>query len=46
MTPDGAFLYALLPDDGRIVKLELASGQVVGAVPGAGFDRMVAIVPW
>jgi len=46
MTPDGAFLYALLPGPGRIVKIELASGQVVGTVPGDGFDRLVGIVPW
>jgi DNA-binding beta-propeller fold protein YncE len=46
MTPDGAFLYALLPDDGRIVKIDLSSGRIVGSVPGDGFDRLVAIVPW
>lgn len=46
MTPDGAYLYALLPGQGRIVKIELASGQVVATVPGDGFDRLVAASPW
>ena len=46
LTPDGSFLYALLHADGRIVKLDAASGQTVGQVPGDGFDRLVAIVPW
>jgi hypothetical protein len=46
MTSDGAFLYALLPGLGRIVKIELASGQIVATVPGDGFDRLVAAVPW
>ena len=46
MTPDGAFLYALLLGQGRIVKIELASGQIVATVPGDGFDRLVAAVPW
>lgn len=46
MTTDGSFLYALLPGQERIVKIEVASGQVVGTVPGDGFDRLVGIVPW
>jgi hypothetical protein len=45
MTADGSFLYALLPEE-RIVKIEVASGQIVGTVPGDGFDRLVGIVPW
>jgi hypothetical protein len=46
MTPDGAFLFALLPDQGRIVKVDVASGQIVATVPGDRFDRLVAAVPW
>jgi hypothetical protein len=46
LTPDGSFLYALMPGEGRIVRIDLATGQVVGNVPGDGFDRLVAIVPW
>ncbi|HEX5149354.1 MAG TPA: hypothetical protein VFW02_09755 [Candidatus Limnocylindrales bacterium] len=45
LTPDGSTLYALLGADGRIVKLDAASGEVLGQVPGAGFDRLVAVVP-
>jgi len=46
MTLDGSFLYALLPGQGRIARIELASGQTVGYVPGDDFDRLVAIVSW
>jgi hypothetical protein len=46
LSPDGASLYALLPAQGRIVKIDLASGQIAGSVPGDRFDRLVAIVPW
>lgn len=46
LTPDGATIYALLQADGRIVKVDVASGEIVGSVPGDGFDRLVAIVPW
>jgi hypothetical protein len=46
LTPDGSTLYALVDADGQIIKLDAASGQVVGQVPGDGFDRLVAIVPW
>ena len=46
LTPDGSTLFALLHADGRIVKLDAASGTVVGQVPGDGFDRLVAVVPW
>lgn len=46
LTPDGSTLYALLRTDGRIVKVDAASGEVLGEVADAGFDRLVAIVPW
>ena len=46
VTPDASMVYALLSGDGRIVKIEARSGEVVGRVPSAGFDRLVAIVPY
>ncbi|MEO8570644.1 MAG: hypothetical protein ABI553_03000 [Chloroflexota bacterium] len=46
VTPDGTTIYALVHSGGRIVKLDAATGTVVGEVPGAGFDRLVAVVPW
>jgi len=46
LTPDGGTLYALVHQGGRIVELDAASGEVIGHVPGDGFDQLVAIVPW
>jgi DNA-binding beta-propeller fold protein YncE len=46
VTPDGSAVYALVHGEGRIVKLDAATGKMVGQVPGTGFDRLVAIVPW
>jgi hypothetical protein len=46
VTPDGRTVYALTGTDGRIVQIDTASGVVIGAVPGAGYDRLVAIVPF
>lgn len=46
LTPDGATLYALLHEGGQIVALDPSTGEVVGQVPGDGFDRLVAVVPW
>jgi hypothetical protein len=46
LTPDGRTLYALVHEGGRIVELDAASGEFVGRVPGDGYDRLVAIVPW
>ena len=46
LTPDGATLYALLQQGGQIVALDASTGEVLGQVPGDGFDRLVAIVPW
>ena len=45
VTPDGTMLFALL-HTGRIVRVDAATGKVDGTVPGDGFDRLVAIVPW
>jgi hypothetical protein len=45
LTPDGSTLYALL-GTGRIVKLDAATGEVLGEVDGEGYDRLVAVVPW
>lgn len=46
VTPDGGTLYALLAKDGRIMKLDADSGEILGRVPSDGFDRLVAIVPY
>ncbi len=46
LTPDGGTLYALVHEGGRIVELDPASGEVIGQVPGDGYDRLVAIVPF
>ncbi len=46
LTPDGRSLYALVHQGGRIVDLDGETGERVGQVPGDGFDRLVAIVPW
>lgn len=46
LTADGGTLYVLLHDEGRIVRLDAASGKVLGKVPGDGYDRLLAIVPW
>ncbi len=45
VTPDGGTLYALLRD-GHIVKLDAATGTLLATVPGDGYDRLVAVVPW
>lgn len=46
LTADGGTLYVLLHDGGRIVRLDAASGKVLGQVPGDGYDRLLAVVPW
>ncbi len=46
ITPDGSALFALLHDGGRIVELDPANGHVFGTVPGDGFNRLLAVVPW
>ncbi|MEO8437669.1 MAG: hypothetical protein ABI562_04360 [Chloroflexota bacterium] len=46
VTPDGGAIYALVHSGGRIVQLDPASGRIVGQVPGEGYDRLVAVVPW
>ena len=46
VTPDGGTIYALVHAAGRIVKLDAVSGKMVGEVPGGGFDRLFAVVPW
>jgi hypothetical protein len=45
LSPDGRTLFALRHVDGRIVRLDTASGQTLAPVPGAGFDRLVAVLP-
>ena len=46
LTPDGTTLFALLRAGGRIVRIDATTGKVEGAVPGDGFDRLAAVVPW
>jgi hypothetical protein len=46
MTPDGRAIFALLYDGGRIVAVDAVNGAVIGQVPGDGFDRLLAVVPW
>jgi hypothetical protein len=45
LTPDGGILFALLAD-GHILKLDAATGSLLASVPGDGYDRLVAVVPW
>ena len=46
LTPDGRTMFAIEAASGRIVALDAASGTVLGAVPGDGFDRLLAVTPW
>ena len=46
VTVDGGTMYALIHAGGRIVRLDAGSGRIVGEVPGSGFDRLAAVVPW
>jgi hypothetical protein len=46
VAPDGSAIFALLRKDGRVVALDPATGQVLGDVPGSGFDRLLAAAPW
>jgi uncharacterized protein YjiK len=46
VTVDGGTLFALTHAGGRIVRLDVGSGTIVGEVPGGGFDRLAAVVPW
>jgi len=46
VTLDGGTIYALIHAGGRIVRLDAATGRIVGEVPGDGFDRLVAVAPW
>jgi hypothetical protein len=45
VTRDGGGLFALRHSDGGIVRLDVASGDVVGEVPASGYDRLLAVVP-
>jgi hypothetical protein len=46
LTVDGTGLFALRHSDGRIVRVDLTAGVVVAEVPGAGYDRLLAVAPW
>jgi hypothetical protein len=43
--PNGLALFALLRS-GEIVALDASSGRQLGAVPGSGYDRLMAVAPW
>ena len=45
ITPDGGTLFALLRGSGQIVALDAATGRHLGTVPGAGYDRLLAVAP-
>jgi hypothetical protein len=45
VTPDGGTLFALLAD-GHIVRLDTPTGALLSTLPGDGYDRLVAVVPW
>jgi DNA-binding beta-propeller fold protein YncE len=48
LLPDGRTLFALLGGDagGRVLAIDVATGALVGELPGSGYDRLVAVVPW
>jgi hypothetical protein len=46
LRPDGTTIYALDSGSGRIVALDALTGEIAGEVPGDGFDRLLAVVPW
>lgn len=46
ITPDGRTLFALLHGSGQVVAVDVATGKRLGAVPGGGFDRLLAVAPW
>ena len=46
VTPNGTALFALVRGTGQIVGLEAATGRRLVAVPGSGFDRLLAVTPW
>jgi hypothetical protein len=45
LTADASSIYALT-DDGRILHVDTGTGEVVGQVPGEGYDRLVAMDSW
>ena len=45
ITPDGNTFFALLRD-GSIVARDAATGRELGAVPGQGYDRLLAVAAW
>jgi len=46
ITPDGKTIYALVRPDGRIAQIDATTGEVLGWAVGAGYDRLVGVVPW
>ena len=46
VSPDGDSLFALTRTDGRIARLDAASGEVDWWVGDGGFDRLLGAMPW
>ena len=46
LTVDGTGLFALRHSDGRILRLDLVTGALAATVPGANYDRLLAVAPW
>jgi hypothetical protein len=45
ITPGGATLFALVRGTGQIVAIDTRTGHRLGTVPGAGYDRLLAVAP-
>jgi YVTN family beta-propeller protein len=45
LSPDGRFLYATLNGEGRVVKLDLATGRTVDAVSTGSQPRTMSMAP-
>jgi hypothetical protein len=46
ITTPGTVLFALVDGSGEIVALDAANGKRLAPVPGSGYDRLLAVVPW
>ena len=46
LTPDGSTLFALRHASGSISRIDAGAGQELSDVPGTGYDRLLAVVPW
>jgi hypothetical protein len=46
VTIDGTAIFGVVHGTGRIVAIDAATGDVLGMVPGDGYDRLLATAPW